>query len=131
VLEKVGHTTRKINKDPEVVITMARTLVKSVCKHILDEAGILPRDKDDLPKLYRQTAKQLNMDSEQHQEEIFKQILGVCQTVIQILGILYNKLSDAHGKGKKFVKPSTRHAALAVNLARSMGSSGFQVIRKD
>lgn len=110
------------NEDPEAAITMARTLIESVCKHILDEAGIAHSDRDDLPKLYHETAKQLNMAPEQHQEEVFKQILGGCKTVIQGLGTLRNKLSDAHGKGKKAVKPSPRHAALAVNLAGSMAA---------
>ena len=97
-------------------------LIESICKHILDEAGILHSDKDDLPKLYKKTATQLNMAPEQHQEEVFKQILGGCQTVIEGLGTLRNKLSDAHGKSKKAVKPSVRHAALAVNLAGSMAA---------
>jgi len=110
------------NEDPEAAITMARTLIESVCKHILDEAGVGHSDKDDLPKLYKETAKQLNMAPEQHQEDVFKQILGGCQTVIQGLGTLRNKLSDAHGKGKKAIKPSPRHAALAVNLAGSMAA---------
>ena len=110
------------DEDPEAAITMARTLIESVCKHILDEAGVSHSEKDDLPKLYKETAKQLNMAPEQHQEEVFKQILGGCQTVIQGLGTLRNKLSDAHGKGKQAVKPSARHAALAVNLAGSMAA---------
>ncbi len=110
------------NKDPEAAITMARTLIESVCKHILDEAGVPHSDKDDLSKLYKETAKQLNMAPEQHQEEVFKKILGSCQTVIEGLGTLRNKLSDAHGKNKKAVKPSVRHAALAVNLAGSMAA---------
>lgn len=110
------------NEDPEAAITMARTLIESVCKHILDETRVSCSDKDDLPKLYKETAKQLNMAPEQHQEEVFKQILGGCQNVIQGLGTLRNKLSDAHGKGKKAVKPSARHAALAVNLAGSMAA---------
>jgi hypothetical protein len=71
---------------------------------------------------YKETVKQLNMAPEHHQEEVFKQILGGCQIVIQGLGTLRNKLSDAHGKGKKAVKPSARHAALAVNLAGSMAA---------
>jgi hypothetical protein len=110
------------NEDPEAAITMARTLIESVCKHILDEADISHSDKDDLPKLYKETAKHLNMAPEQHQEEIFRQILGGCQTVIQGLGTLRNKLSDAHGKGKRAIKPSARHAALAANLAGSMAA---------
>ena len=108
------------NQDPEAAITMARTLIESVCKHILDEAGISHSDKDELPKLYHETAKQLNLAPEQHQEEVFKQILGGCKSVIQGLGTLRNQLSDARGKGKNAIKPSPRHAALAVNLAGSM-----------
>ncbi|AIE73598.1 abortive infection family protein [Synechocystis sp. CS-94] len=110
------------SEDPEAAITMARTLIESVCKHILDEAGIAHSYKDDLPKLYKETAKQLNMAPEQHQEKIFKQILGGCESVIQGLGTLRNRLSDAHGRGKKAVKPSPRHATLAVNLAGSMAA---------
>jgi hypothetical protein len=110
------------NQDPEAAITMARTLIESVCKHILDEAGLVHSDKDNLPQLYYETAKQLNLAPEQHQEKVFKQILGGCQGVIQGLGTLRNQLSDAHGKGKKAIKPSPRHAALAVNLAGSMAA---------
>lgn len=110
------------NHDPEAAITMARTLIEAVCKHILDEAGISHSDNDDLPQLYYETAKQLNLAPEQHQEKVFKQILGGCQSVISGLGTLRNKLSDAHGKGKKAIKPSPRHAALAVNLAGSMAA---------
>lgn len=89
--------------DPEAAITMARTLVESVCKHILDAAGVSYTDKDNLPNLYLKTAEQLNMAPEQHQEEIFKKIFDGCQTVILGLGTLRNKLSNAHGKGKKAV----------------------------
>lgn len=110
------------NHDPEAAITMARTLIESVCKHILDEAGISHSDNDDLPQLYYETAKQLNLAPEQHQEKVFKQILGGYQSVISGLGTLRNKLSDAHGKGKQAIKPSPRHAALAVNLAGSMAA---------
>ena len=37
--------------------------------------------------------------------------------MVEGLGTMRNKLSDAHGRGKRPVKPSARHAALAVNLA--------------
>jgi hypothetical protein len=59
----------------------------------------------------------LNLAPQQHTEEIFKQILGGCQTVVNGLGSLRNKTGDAHGKGQRYVKPSERHAKLAVNLA--------------
>lgn len=108
------------DSDPEGAITAARTLLESVCKHILDDANVTYADKDDLPKLYGLAARQLNLSPSQHDEEIFKRILGGCQSVVEGLGTMRNKLGDAHGKGKKASKPLPRHAALAVNLAGAM-----------
>lgn len=106
--------------DPEGAITMARTLLESVCKHILDEAGVPYDDSPDINKLYRQTAERLNLAPSQHTEQVFKQILGGCTAVVEGLGSLRNRLSDSHGKGKIAVKPAPRHAELAVNLAGAL-----------
>lgn len=107
---------RKI-QDPEGAITTARTLLESVCKYILEKKKVAYDEKHDLPKLYFLTAETLNLAPQQHIEEIFKQILGGCQTVVNGLGSLRNKTGDAHGKGQRYVKPAERHAKLAVNLA--------------
>jgi hypothetical protein len=71
-------------------------------------------------KLYRQTAERLNLAPSQHTEQVFKQILGGCTAVVEGLGALRNRLSDSHGKGKARVKPASRHAELAVNLAGAL-----------
>jgi len=110
------------NTDPEGAITTARTLVETTCKYILDVLEIEYEDNIELPKLYNLTAKQLNLAPQNHQEEIFKQILGGCQSVINGLGSLRNKVGDAHGKGLRYVKPHERHAKLAVNLAGTLSS---------
>lgn len=103
--------------DPEGAITMARTLLESVCKHILDASGTPYEDSPDMNKLYRQTAERLNIAPSQHSESVFKQILGGCTAVVEGLGALRNRLGDSHGKGKAGVKPAPRHAELAVNMA--------------
>jgi uncharacterized protein YfkK (UPF0435 family) len=108
--------------DPEGAITTARTLLESVCKHILDAAGASYNDGDDLPKLYTLTSKQMNLSPSQHTEQLFKQILGGCQTVVEGIGALRNKHSDAHGKGAAAMKPASRHAELAVNLSGTMAT---------
>jgi hypothetical protein len=109
-------------RDPEGAITMAKTLLEHVCKHILDERGTSYTDKDDLPKLYHKVAEQLNLAPSQHTEETFRKILGATQTIVNGLGELRNSLSDAHGKGKLAANPSLRHAELAVNLAGTMAT---------
>ena len=107
--------------DSEGAITISRTILESVCKHILDAKGIeYNSSKIELSELYKTTAKELNLAPKQHGEQVFKQILGGCSAIVNGLGTLRNKLGDAHGKGKSPVKPNARHAELAVNLAGSM-----------
>ncbi len=108
------------SKDPEGAITAARALLESVCKLILDEAGESSPDDAELPKLYSQTAKRLSLAPSQHTEQVFKQILGSCQAIVEGVGSVRNRLSDAHGRGKRPVRPSARHAELVVNLAGTM-----------
>ena len=107
--------------DPEGAITAARVLLETVCKHILDETGV-HYSNDDIPKLYGKTAEALNLAPSQHTEETFKAILGGCHTIVQNLGSLRNKVGDAHGQGKRPVRPLPRHATLAVNLAGGMST---------
>lgn len=107
--------------DPEGAITSARTLLETVCKHILDRRDIeYDSSKIELHELYKLTANELNLSQHQHIEVIFKQILNGCSAVVNGLGTLRNKLGDAHGRGTTKVKPATRHAELAVNLAGSV-----------
>lgn len=108
--------------DPEGAITAARTLVETVCKRILDETGASYDDTEDLPKLYHKAAEALSLAPSQHSEQVFRSILGGCQSVVNSLGTLRNKIGDAHGKGGKPVRPASRHAALAVNLAGAMAT---------
>ncbi len=108
------------SSDPEGAITMARTLLESVCKHILEDAEVKYDESPDISKLYKQTAEHLMLAPSQHTEAVFKQILGGCTAVVEGLGALRNRLSDSHGKGKTGVKPAPRHAELAVNLAGAL-----------
>jgi hypothetical protein len=110
------------NSDPEGAITIARTLLKTVCKRILDECSITYTDKEDLPKLYSMTAKLLNLAPDQHTEEPIKAILGGAMTLVNGIGTLRNRLSDSHGRGGKPVRPSARHAKLAVNMAGALAT---------
>jgi hypothetical protein len=106
--------------DPEGAITTARTMLESTCKTLLDDLGIQYKEKGDLPTLYRKLSSALDLAPSAHTEEQFRAILGACNTVVQELGSLRNRVSDSHGPGRKSYRPAARHAALAVNLAGSM-----------
>jgi hypothetical protein len=111
------------NSDPEGAITVARTLLETVKKRILDELGATYSDTADLPKLYGLVAKALNLAPNQHTEEPIKAILGGAMNIVSGIGILRNRLSDSHGRGGKLpVRPSPRHASLAVNTAGAVAT---------
>lgn len=107
----------KVDLEPEAAITLARSTLESVCKHICDERGVAYRDDGDLTRLYKEAAKALNVSPDQHSEQIIKQILSGCVTVVIGMSGLRNALSDAHGKGKRAVAPGPRHARFAVTMA--------------
>ena len=89
---------------------------------MLDETETSYTDRDDLPALYRAVSMQLQIAPSQHTEETFKRILGGATSVVEGLGSLRNKIGDAHGQGKQPVRPTARHAQLAVNLAGTMAT---------
>jgi hypothetical protein len=108
--------------NPRAAITSARTLLEDTCKWILHEAGESFEEDNDLPALYRKLAKLLKLAPDDHTEKVFKQILGNCQSIVESLGAIRNKLGDAHSQGPIRAKPQPRHAELAVNLAGTMAT---------
>src|SRR5690606_28794586 len=94
------------HSDPEGAITIARSLLESVCKHAIEQSEDVEYGKaDDLPTLYRKASRTLNLAPDQHVEEIFKRILGGCTSVVLGLGELRNRVGDAHGQGSRPIKP--------------------------
>jgi hypothetical protein len=79
--------------DPEGAITVARTLLETVCKRVLDEAGPpgYPDDAD-LPKLYKTAAERLHIAPSQHTEDAFKRIPGAVQVWSRALAPFATKL---------------------------------------
>lgn len=106
--------------DPDGAVTAASTLLEEVCKHIIEDSGAEWEAKWNVPKLYSEAAKVLKLAPSQHQEEVFKTILGNCQSIVQSIGSLRSKGGDAHAGGRSRVPFKPRHAALTVNLAGSM-----------
>ena len=112
---------KRLDDEPEGAITAARTLLESVLKHILDDSEIEYDSKRiEMHQLYKKVAQSLNLSPGQHSEAIFKQILHGCSAVVNGLGSMRNRLGDAHGTGVGQVRPTSRHARLAVSLAGSM-----------
>jgi len=56
------------NQDPEGVITVARTLLETVCQRILDDIPVTYSDKENFSKLYSMAAKALNLAPDLHHQ---------------------------------------------------------------
>ncbi len=108
--------------DPEGAITAARSLLESTCKYVLERLGVSYGENDDLPKLYGKAASAMNLGPENHGEQVFRQILSGCISVVNGLAALRNSLGDAHGKGANAPRPNSRHADLAINLAGTLAT---------
>ena len=118
--------------DPEGAITIAKSLLETTCKHILDKRNVeYDQYRVELPELYRLTAHELNLAPDQHTEETFKKILGGITSVVNELGSVRNRLGDAHGHGKRVIRPAARHAELAINLAGSITLFLVQTTNKE
>jgi hypothetical protein len=106
--------------DPDGAITSARSLLESVCKHILQDKGVAYEDRHDLQSLYKLTAEVLSLAPSKQTEHILRRVTGACSTIVDGIGSMRNALGDSHGKGRTDVKPEPRHAELAVNLAGAL-----------
>ncbi len=111
---------RAEQKDYEGAITVAKSLVESVCFHITGEEI----NDDNLPKLIKKTMKVLNMDVENYKDDSsLQKILSGFTQIIQGLAELRNKFGDAHGKSeikRTRYKPSMKHALIAVNASKTI-----------
>lgn len=108
--------------DPEGAVTSARTLLESLCKHILDDAKEEYRQGAPLPELYKATAAVLEISPNEETAPIFTALFTACSEVIASVGKLRNHLSDAHGRGPFGTMPDWRHAELAVTLSGAMAT---------
>ena len=112
----------RVNADPEGAISAARSLLETVCKHILHECGDERADSYKLNELYNTVATKMNLSPKAHAEKHFKKILNGCNSVVDGLGSIRNFYGDSHGKRTGAPKPLPRHARLVVVLASGMAT---------
>ena len=105
-----------------ISLTLARTLLETVCKHILAARAVAYDDGDELPRLYRLTAETLQIAPNEATEDAFRRIFGGCTSIVESLGTIRNRMGDAHGRGADAVRVEPRYARLAVNLSGAMAT---------
>lgn len=105
--------------NPTNAIGMAKELIESCCKTILDEKGITYSKNDDVPQLADKTLSALNLlpsgvQSTDRGADAIKAILGNLRAIPSKLAELRNPFVSGHGKSASFQGLEVRHAKLAV-----------------
>ncbi len=122
-VREAWHTAlSRRDDDPDGAITASRSLLETVCKHILDESGVSYDPQATLPDLFRLTSNTLNLHPSQYVNHILKRTLGGIVTTVEGIGSLRNVLGDAHGRGAQGETPDTRHAELAVTISGAIST---------
>lgn len=117
--------------DPKGAITSSRTLLETTCKYILDNLNEKYNDNSDLPVLYNLVASKLKLSPKEQTDPIMKQITGGCFSMIQGIGSIRNKISDAHGEGVNTIKVDEMYSFLIVNLAGNLSLFLLQNYEKE
>lgn len=105
--------------NPTNAIGMAKELIESCCKTILEDLGIAWSKTDDVPQLTNKTMDALNLLPANVQEtdpgaDAVKAVLGNLRAIPSKLAEIRNPFGSGHGKSASFQGLEERHAKLAV-----------------
>lgn len=107
------------SSDPTNAIGMAKELIESCCKTILEDKGISYSKNDDVPQLANKAMGVLNLlpanvQSNDRGAEAIKALLGNLRAIPSKLAEIRNPFGSGHGKSASFRGLEGRHAKLAV-----------------
>ena len=115
-LERVGDT------EPGEAIALAKEIVESCCKLILDDRSVSYPEKADIPELLKLLRKEIQIMPQGINENAkaaneIREILTSLGKIAHALGPIRNAYGKGHGRGRDFKGLEPRHARLAVGAA--------------
>lgn len=110
-----------IAADPEQAIASASSLLESVCKAILEQAGRELPNNESMQPLMKATLDALELAPGSEAEPDIRGALKGLASIAQGIGALRTKAGAAHGRGPGHAPLEPRHARLAVNAASTVG----------
>lgn len=125
VTQQINLMESSIEVAPHISIGLAKELIETSCKSIIEERNE-QYDKDwDLGRLMKETTKLLKLTpsdipNEARAASSIKQILGSLSSVVQAIAEVRNEYGSGHGKDGKFKGLQPRHAKLAVGAASTL-----------
>ncbi|MEG4629473.1 abortive infection family protein [Microcoleus sp. AR_TQ3_B6] len=125
VLSQINRMQSAIENDPILAIGTAKELIETICKTILSERGQEIENNLELPKLVKQTVKELKLTpddipNEAKARENIQRILSNLATITNGIAELRNSYGTGHGKDSKAKGLGSRHAKLAVGAASTL-----------
>lgn len=125
VSQQINLMEASIENSPHISIGLAKELIETCCKSILDERSVTYDKNWDLLKLMKETTKLLKLTPDDIPNEAraassIKQLLGSLSSVVQGIGEVRNEYGSGHGKVGKFIGLQPRHAKLAVGAASTL-----------
>lgn len=125
VMGQITRMESAVENDPGLAIGTAKELVETVCKTILKERNIAITGNEDLPKLVKETAKELKLTpsdipDDAKASESIKRLLSNLATITNGVAELRNSYGTGHGKDAKSKGLRPRHAKLAVGAASTL-----------
>jgi hypothetical protein len=123
--EQIERIERSIESDPALAIGSAKELIETCCKTILTERGKPVSGSPDIPKLTKDTLRELKLVPEGVHDatrgaDVLKRLLQSLGTIGNNLAELRGLYGTGHGKHSKFEGLSPSHARLAVGCAATL-----------
>lgn len=135
-LKKTGFTTDYLDEQrallwenakthPTATIGIAKELIESCCKTILEAHNVQYFKDDDLPKLVDKTQTTLAINPRELSKDVpdhkaVKALLGSLASVARQLAELRNSYGIGHGKAASYRGLSERHANLAAGASLTL-----------
>lgn len=135
--EQIKSLELAIIENPGLAFDLARTLIESVCKTILNERRVAFNTDDDLPKLFKAVTSKLSFLPASASGEIearrnLEKTLGGLHTTLQGICELRNLYGFAsHGAGEKRPTMETTQALLAAQAADAIVRFLYRVHHQD
>ena len=126
-----------VSDNPGLAFDLAKTLVESTCRAVLQERSVAYSQSQDLPRLFRSVRQQLSFVPEAtadsaKADESLKRTLGGLATAIQGICELRNQCGFAsHGAGSPRPSMERVQALLAANAADAIIGFLYRVHRQD
>lgn len=120
--KQIELMTKLQSENPTSAIGLAKELIESCCKTVLERMGIACDRNWDMSKLTGETLKQLSLvpssisETDSIAKEI-KAVLGNLRGITSNLAEIRNNYGSGHGKSSTFTGLEERHAKLAVGCS--------------